>query len=85
MGSNNNFNQLVNWVEGANLLITEASYNKPTPNHFTVKQIKELSKEGGVVKVLVVHVRPQHEASVKKICQKERKFIFGKNGLKIKI
>jgi ribonuclease BN (tRNA processing enzyme) len=85
MGSSHDFNQLVKIVKKANLLITEASYENPTPNHYTVEQIKKLSNKSKVSKVLVVHVRPQHEERVREVCKKEQRFIFGKDGLKIEI
>lgn len=83
IGSKHDFNDLVEKTKNADLLITEASYQKPTPNHYTVEQIKKLADETNVYKVLIVHVRPQHEKQIQKICQKEPKFILGKDGLKL--
>lgn len=76
IGSKHNFGNLVKTVKGADLLITEASYYKPTPNHYTIEQVKNLKKAANVGKVLVVHIRPQHENEVKKALEKERGFLI---------
>jgi len=85
IGSGHSFSNLVKITKDADLLITEASYEIKTPNHYTVNQIKELTNKANIKKVLVVHIRPQYEKRVKKICQKEPKFIFGKDKSRIKI
>lgn len=85
IGSRHDYNDLVKRCSGADLLITEASYEEPTPNHFSIPQIKELAKRDDIKKVLVVHYRPQHAKHVKNICAKEPKFIFGIDKLKIEI
>ncbi len=76
IGSKHPFERLVKVCRGADLLVAEASYEHPTPNHYTVEQVKELAEQAKVKKVLVVHVRPQHLKRVKQICTKEPKFIF---------
>lgn len=85
IGSDHDFNKLAKLVKDADLLITEASYEKPTPNHYSVEQIRQLSAKSNVEKVLVVHVRPQHQKRVKKICQEEKRFVLGEDSLKLKI
>jgi ribonuclease BN (tRNA processing enzyme) len=79
VGSEQDFEELAKKCKNADLLITEASFEKPTPNHYTIGQIKELVKHASVKKVLVVHVRPQHEERVRDICEKEPEFIFGED------
>lgn len=85
IGERCNFQELVEVCQGADVLVTEASYEVPTPNHYTIAQVKELADRAKVKKVLVVHIRPQHLERVREICQKERRFILGKDGLKIKV
>lgn len=85
IGSDNEIEDLIKIVSGADLLITEASYETPTPNHYTVSQVNELAEKGNVKKVLVVHIRPQHLDSVKEVCRKENKFVLGKDGLQLSI
>ena len=76
IGSKHNFEELVKTVKGADLLITEAACEKPTPNHYTIAQVKELKSKSKVKKVLIVHVRPQHEKSIKAFCRREKGFVF---------
>ncbi len=85
IGSKHNFNDLLKKASNADLLITEASYEKPTPNHYTIKQIKTLVDKAKVKKVLIVHVRPQQEKRVEKIYSQNPKFILGKDKMKLKI
>lgn len=84
IGSKHDFNELLKIVSGADLLITEASYEKPTPNHYTIEQVKRLVAEAKVKKVLVVHVRPQHENTVTRFVKKEKNFILAEDGMKIR-
>lgn len=85
VGAEHNFDDLVQKTKNADLLITEASYEKPTPNHYAVEQVKKLAYAAQIHKVLIVHVRPQHIKQIQKICQKEPKFILGKDGSKLNI
>ena len=85
IGSKHDFQSLVKVVAGADLLITEASYEIPTQTHYSIGQIKELAVEGKVKKVLVVHVRPQQVDQVEKFCSSGKTFVLGHDGLKIKI
>lgn len=85
IGSCHNFNGLVETVKSADLLITEASYDKPTPNHFSIDQVVELVNKGNVDKVLVVHTRPHHTHNVENICRKDSRFVFAKDGTNITI
>lgn len=85
IGSRHDFNALVKVTKGADLLITEANYEIPTPNHYTAEQIIKLVLRAKIDKVLVVHVRPHDEVRVRKICQKHKDFIFGRDGLRLKV
>lgn len=85
VGSDQDFKQLVEKCKGADLVVTEASYEKPTPNHYTIGQIQQLIQAAGIKKVLAVHIRPQNLDIVKKTCKREKKLIMGKDGLKIEI
>ncbi len=76
IGSDHNFNELVKTAKNADLLIIEANSQKPTPNHFTLAQIKELKGKADVKKVLVVHVKPKDEKQVKSFCLKQKNFLF---------
>lgn len=85
IGSDNDLGHLTAIVKNADLLITEASYAEPTPNHYTIEQVKKLSEVGQVKKVLVVHTRPQHVKTVEAVCAHESRFIMGKDGLDINL
>jgi len=85
IGSKHSFKDLIKTCQEADLLITEASYEKPTPNHYTIKQVKKLAEKAKINKVLVVHTRPQHLERVRQVCKKEPAFIFAKEGARIKI
>ena len=85
IGSCHDFEHLINICHQADLLITEASYEQPTPNHYTIGQVKELAKESRIKKVLIVHTRPQHIAMVEKFCRQNKQFILGKDGIKMNL
>jgi ribonuclease BN (tRNA processing enzyme) len=69
IGSDHDFNKLIKVCRNADLLITEASYKEPTPNHYTIKQVESLARKAKIKKVLVVHLRPQHLNVVEEACQ----------------
>lgn len=85
VGSDQNVNDLITVCEGANLLIVEASYEHPTPNHYTIEQVIDLKERANVEKVLIVHIRPQHLKSVENLVKRRDDFILGIDGLKIEI
>lgn len=85
IGSQNEIKELAKIVANVDLLITEASYLHPTPNHYSILQVEELAKLAGVKKVLVVHIRPQLVAAVKEACRKNSNWIMGEDGLKLEI
>jgi ribonuclease BN (tRNA processing enzyme) len=85
IGSDHSFNDLVKKCRNADLLITEASYNIPTPNHYTIQQTKELAKKAKVKKILAVHIRPQHLKDVERVCVEEENFILGIDGMEIEV
>lgn len=80
IGSDHDFNDLIKKTDGADLLITEASYEKPTPNHFTVEQVKDLKQKANVKKVLIFHFRPQTEKRIKHLLSRQEDFIIKKDG-----
>ncbi|OHA47028.1 MAG: hypothetical protein A3A80_01210 [Candidatus Terrybacteria bacterium RIFCSPLOWO2_01_FULL_44_24] len=61
IGSSHDFEDLVKRTQNADLLMIEAAAQKPTPNHFTLEQIQELTERAAVKKALIVHTRPQKE------------------------
>jgi len=85
IGSRHDFHDLIEKTRNADLLITEASFKYPTPNHFTVQQIKKLVLNAKIKKILAVHIRPKDLKKVQKTCQRESKFILGKDNLRLKI
>ena len=85
IGSRQRLEELVKVCQGADLLITEASYKEKTLNHYTIEQVKELVQKAKVKKVLVVHMKPQYLKIAKRVCQKDPKFILGKDGQILKI
>ncbi len=85
IGSSHNFKDLVRVSQKADLLIIEAGYAQPTPNHYTIKQTKKLVEIARIKKVLIIHVRPQNYQNIKRFCRQDKRFIFGQDGLKIKV
>ena len=85
IGSDNNFNDLLKKVKNSDLLIIESSYENRSPNHYTIEQAKELSNKAGAKKTLIVHVKPQNEKSIKRICKKDPKLVFSKDKEVIKL
>lgn len=67
IGSDHDFNLLIEQTRNADLLITEASYEQPTPNHYTFQQVAELAERANIAKVLVVHLPPQMVARTKEL------------------
>lgn len=80
IGSDHNFDDLIKTVSNSDLLITEASYEKPTPNHFTVEQVKKLKLKANVKKVLIFHLRPQTEKRTKHLLSRQKDIIIKKDG-----
>ncbi len=74
MGGENKIEDLALKMKNADLLITEATYEYPTPNHFTVEQLEELVKIANIKKVLLVHFRPGHDEKVKIILTNKKNF-----------
>ncbi len=74
MGGKNKIEDLAIKMENADLLITEATYEYPTPNHFTVDQLEELVKLAKIKKVLLVHFRPRHDGKMKTILAGKKNF-----------
>ncbi|HAM95527.1 TPA: hypothetical protein DCP81_01060, partial [Candidatus Azambacteria bacterium] len=58
IGSSHDFDDLVSRVQGADLLLIEASADKPSPNHFTFEQAAELAQRANVKQVVIVHIKP---------------------------
>lgn len=57
VGNDHGFDDLVNKSKNSDLLIIEAGYGQPTPNHFSLEQAELLKKEAGIKKVVFVHLR----------------------------
>jgi ribonuclease BN (tRNA processing enzyme) len=65
IGSDHDFDSLVETARNADLLMIEAAALKPSPNHFTTDQVAELSKRSNAKRTIIVHIRQSEE------CQKE--------------
>ncbi len=74
IGSDHDFNLLIEQTRDADLLITEASYEQSTHNHFTFQQVAELTEKANIAKVLVVHLRPQMVERTKQLVDDNPKF-----------
>lgn len=61
---------------GADPLITEAFYERPTSNHYTIKQVKNLALEAKASRTLVINVRSQLEHEVKKLIRKKKNLFW---------
>lgn len=85
IGSCHKFEDLIQTVKNADYLITEASYDQPTPNHFSISQVEDLAEKANVDKILVVHTRPHHTQNVEAVCKRNNKFIFAQDGMKIEL
>lgn len=85
IGSRQDWQTLVNEVKSADLLITEASYKDPTPNHFTFDQIVALNNEAKIKKTLIVHVRPQQISFVEEKIKDNSQFILANDAQKIEL
>lgn len=85
VGSNQDPKILIDKIKNCDLLITEASNNKPTPTHFSFEQIAMLNKEAHVKRTLIVHVRPQQIDFVKEKIKNNNLFILGEDGQKIEL
>lgn len=85
LGSRQNINDLARETQNADLLIIEANFEKPTPNHFTLKQVEGLTKKANIKKVLVVHVPPHRISETKQLISQNPKFELGKDGKVVEI
>lgn len=85
IGSSHDFNDLIWQTQNANLLIIEAGYEKPTPNHFTLKQVEETTKKANIQKILIVHIRPDLAERLQDLVSKEPNFQLAKDGQVIEI
>jgi len=85
IGSDHPFEHLVEISRDADLLLIEAAAPKPSPNHFTIEQVKELVKQAKVKQTLIVHIRQDMNDLLKRSIRNVSNIILAKDGLKVSI
>ena len=85
IGSSHNSSDLIRNSRNADLLIIEAGFEKPTPNHFTFEQIEELVRVADVKKVLISHLKTADEKRVKEFVKSRTNFIVAEDKMVIEI
>ena len=85
IGNEHGFDDLAKKARNADLLIIEAGYPEPTPNHFSLNQLDELMERFGIKKTLICHLKNQDEGRVKKFVKSRKKCIIAEDKLKLKL
>jgi len=85
IGSKHPIKDLKQVIENVDLLLIEAGYLKPTPNHFTIDQIIEIVNEVGVKKTIATHLRDVNLPILKEKIKNYENIILAEDLMKIKI
>lgn len=85
MGSKQKLGPIIKLAKNSDLLITEATNDFFSPNHYGLEQVINLAQKSGAKKVLAVHVNPTSRDRIKKQILKQPNFIYGRDGLKMDI
>lgn len=85
VGSDQNFNKLAKISKNADILLIESGYKKPTPNHFTVDQIIDLSKKAKVKRTYLTHIKPSLEKYLKGKIKNEKNIYLSSDKMVINI
>lgn len=86
-GSSQGVASLVAPAAQADVLIIEAGYDRPTPNHFTLDQIVELTRRANVMRTLIVHLKPvvQEEERVRRFIADKPNFILAEDKMVLEL
>lgn len=79
VGSAHDFNMLVKKAMNSDLLIIEAGYPEPKPNHFTLKQISELKDRAKIKRVIITHIKHYDNKRVNKFIKGKRGYIIAED------
>ncbi len=87
VGSRQDFGLLVEKARGADLMIIEGGDSRPTPNHFTTEQIKELAEKAGVKKTVIIHIQciELEQKRIKDFVVQNKGFIIGEDKMIIEM
>jgi ribonuclease BN (tRNA processing enzyme) len=87
VGSQQDFDELIEMARDAHLLVIEAGFEHMTPNHFSVAQIRKLVHEAHVKKALIVHLRPmpEEEARIERLISSENRYLMANDMMWIEI
>ncbi|MDD5071538.1 MAG: MBL fold metallo-hydrolase [Patescibacteria group bacterium] len=85
IGGEHSAKKLKQKARNADLLLIEAGYLNPTPNHFTIDQIAQIVKEAEVKKAIATHLRDAYLPALKEKIKGQQKIILAKDLMKISI
>jgi ribonuclease BN (tRNA processing enzyme) len=72
-------------TKNADLLLIEAGYIKPTPNHFTMDQIIKLAESAKIKKTIATHLRDADLPILRKKIKNYKNIILAEDLMRIKI
>ena len=79
IGQETDFVNAAKTARNADLLICEASLKNSSCSIFTLENAKKFGEKADVKKILIIHVFPENEEKARAFCQKEKKFILGRD------
>lgn len=85
IGGHHSAEKLKQMAKNADLLLIEAGYLNPTPNHFTIDQVARIVLEAGVKKAVATHLRDTKVPVLKEKIKGQNKIILAKDLMKISI
>ncbi|OGF27960.1 hypothetical protein A2303_06265 [Candidatus Falkowbacteria bacterium RIFOXYB2_FULL_47_14] len=85
IGSEKSLSCLSEAARNADLLIIEAGYPKPTPNHFSLDRLDRIMKIANVKKALICHLKESDEIRVKEYAKTRKKCIIAEDKLNLKL
>lgn len=85
IGSDHPLDDLLERVQGVDVLLIEAGTTKPSPNHLTIEQILKLQQEAEVKKVIVTHVREQSLPLVQSKVGGQQTIVVAQDGMTVEI
>lgn len=85
IGGNHDLQNLKRIVQGIDLLLVEAGYLKPTPNHFTIDQIIEIANTCNVQKIIVTHLRDVNLPVLKEKIKNYNNILLAEDLMKVEI
>lgn len=85
IGGGHSLEKLKQTAKNADLLLIEAYYTNPTPNHFTIDQVAQIVREAGIKKAIATHLRDVKVPALKEKIKGQNKIILAKDLMKISI